>query len=252
MSKEPDRKPNPNAWMLTFSDLITLMLTFFVMLLTMSNLDAAKLKESFQYFSGASTLMEGGKPTESEREKSMIEMVRITSRAGEQNWLDEQDTESFHALKNWLADRNLADKVVVVRKEDRFEIHLDNSIMFKPGTAEIQSVAKGFLAEVAGTMERMKDVRMRIMVISSDKRELNLGKQYPSLEKLATERAATLVIRFDTVYGIASNRLSMVGYDHDPNFGAPKNDETFRQRVELVFLQQDNPAEQGSKPKRGQ
>ena len=33
------KKADPNAWMLTFSDLITLLLTFFVLLLTMSSLD---------------------------------------------------------------------------------------------------------------------------------------------------------------------------------------------------------------------
>ena len=36
---------DPNAWMNTFCDLLLLMLTFFVLLLTMSSLDAQKLAE---------------------------------------------------------------------------------------------------------------------------------------------------------------------------------------------------------------
>lgn len=41
---------DPNAWMVTFSDLLTLMLTFFVLLLSMSSLDTKALKETFSSF----------------------------------------------------------------------------------------------------------------------------------------------------------------------------------------------------------
>jgi chemotaxis protein MotB len=34
---------DPNAWMVTFADLVMLLLTFFVLLLTMSSMDAKKL-----------------------------------------------------------------------------------------------------------------------------------------------------------------------------------------------------------------
>ena len=41
---------DPNAWMVTFGDLIMLLLTFFVMLLTMKSMDSGALKERFQEF----------------------------------------------------------------------------------------------------------------------------------------------------------------------------------------------------------
>ena len=43
---------DPNAWMVTFSDLVMLLLTFFVLLLTMSSMDAKKLKETFMQIGG--------------------------------------------------------------------------------------------------------------------------------------------------------------------------------------------------------
>ena len=39
---------DPQGWMITFSDLLTLMLTFFVLLFSMSSLDAKSLKEMTQ------------------------------------------------------------------------------------------------------------------------------------------------------------------------------------------------------------
>jgi chemotaxis protein MotB len=45
-------KVDPNAWMTTFADLIMLLLTFFVLLLTMKSMDAGKVKEMFVHSYG--------------------------------------------------------------------------------------------------------------------------------------------------------------------------------------------------------
>ena len=42
--------PDPNAWMVTFGDLIMLLLTFFVLLLTMKSMDSGALKDRFKDF----------------------------------------------------------------------------------------------------------------------------------------------------------------------------------------------------------
>jgi chemotaxis protein MotB len=52
--KKTEEKINTNAWMTTFSDLCTLLLTFFVLLFSLSSMDDKKLKIAFQNFSGSS------------------------------------------------------------------------------------------------------------------------------------------------------------------------------------------------------
>ncbi len=49
MSKKEHEPPkgDDNAWMATFADLVTLLITFFVLLLSMSNLDAQSVEDSF-------------------------------------------------------------------------------------------------------------------------------------------------------------------------------------------------------------
>jgi chemotaxis protein MotB len=47
-----------NGWLTTFADLVMLLLTFFVMLLSMSSMDAKKLKETFSRFQGAPGVLE--------------------------------------------------------------------------------------------------------------------------------------------------------------------------------------------------
>ena len=53
-----DSKIDPNRWMVTFSDLLMLLLTFFVMLLTMSSMDKKRLKELFMYLKEAAGVLE--------------------------------------------------------------------------------------------------------------------------------------------------------------------------------------------------
>lgn len=50
--------PDPNAWMVTFGDLIMLLLTFFVMLLTMKSMDSRELKKMFRELQTASGPLE--------------------------------------------------------------------------------------------------------------------------------------------------------------------------------------------------
>jgi len=48
----------PNAWMITFSDLVMLLLTFFVLLLSMSSMDTKRLKNIFTHFTKATGVLE--------------------------------------------------------------------------------------------------------------------------------------------------------------------------------------------------
>lgn len=56
MSK--NQEIDPNAWMVTFADLVMLLLTFFVLLLTMSSMDAKKLENLMSHFKEATGVLE--------------------------------------------------------------------------------------------------------------------------------------------------------------------------------------------------
>ena len=56
MSKK--QEIDPNSWMVTFADLVMLLLTFFVLLLTMSSMDKKKLDNLFTHFKDATGVLE--------------------------------------------------------------------------------------------------------------------------------------------------------------------------------------------------
>ena len=68
--KEDEGAP---AWMVTFADLMTLLLTFFVLLLSMSTLDNQKVKLALGSLRGALGVLEGGgQPREGRKELSQV------------------------------------------------------------------------------------------------------------------------------------------------------------------------------------
>lgn len=76
---------DPNGWMITFSDLLTLMLTFFVLLFSMSSLDAKSLKELTQTdaLAGGDGVLEVGEPEKAvamqDKDKPSVIPKKLTS-----------------------------------------------------------------------------------------------------------------------------------------------------------------------------
>jgi flagellar motor protein MotB len=64
MSKKerpPEEEKSSMEWLLTFSDVLTLLITFFVLLISMSSMDSKKLRDTSSFFRGALANLEAGK-----------------------------------------------------------------------------------------------------------------------------------------------------------------------------------------------
>ena len=57
------------AWLAAFGDLMSLLLCFFVLLLSMSSMDAKKVSEAIGSLSGAMSVLEGGVKTEVSKQR---------------------------------------------------------------------------------------------------------------------------------------------------------------------------------------
>lgn len=56
-----EKSGSSSEWLLTFSDVLTLLITFFVLLISMSSMDSKQLKETSAFFRGALGNLEGSK-----------------------------------------------------------------------------------------------------------------------------------------------------------------------------------------------
>lgn len=98
---------DPNAWMVTFSDLIMLLLTFFVLLLSMSSMDQRALKRMFSVFEDAVG------PLEVVEEKNVRPVTDITH---SMTVSDTPMIDDGNVLKSMLAEPEDPELGAIIRK----------------------------------------------------------------------------------------------------------------------------------------
>ena len=209
--------PDPNAWMVTFSDLITLLLTFFVLLMSMSSISSKKLQETFSQFPGAVTnsIIEGGSVTPVVRDINNLSPTdfRVKKETGGKATGGKMDPEQYRALYDWMIEKKLADKIKMIRREDRFEMILENDILFEPGSNEVKKQMNSFLKEISALMVAQNKTRLTIETYATDAREIMDSEKYLTLEDLALARAESLVQALIKRTDIEPGSISMMGYD---------------------------------------
>ena len=145
-----DSSPNPLGWMVTFSDLVTLLLTFFVLLISMSSMDAKAIQQSFGMFSGATG------PLSFSGEGQLSELVSI---------IDKMETVPSSILVDQQAIKDvifqfddvdfqklmqMVDKDIHFFKDERgLVIQLADYILFTEGGSQLRSEYLPILTKLA-------------------------------------------------------------------------------------------------------
>lgn len=219
-------------WMVTYSDMVTLLLCFFVLLLSFANTDTIKFKEvlgSMQDAFGVQReVLELGKeggmelpiklessPTKNEIEKQRLVNL-LKSAAGE---------EGFE--KNTL--------FAIVKSGVKMEImEMAGQAMFKPGGTDLLDTSKRLLRKLIPTI---KETVYKITIEGhTDDTPLRSGK-YPSNWELSSARAGSVVRFFIQQGNLDSRRFKAVGLaDTHPlvENTTPENKAKNR-RVSVVF-----------------
>ncbi len=151
--KCPDCEECLPAWLAAFGDLMSLLLCFFVLLLSMSSMDAKKISEAIGSLSGAMSVLEGGTKTEISKQR-MQQSTPIDS--------NDETSEAVNKVAQAVIDANeMIEKghgpaISVEEAQEGFVIELPASLLFKSGSATIENEdALLFLKRVALIVEEL-------------------------------------------------------------------------------------------------
>ncbi|NNE69658.1 MAG: OmpA family protein [Rhodothermales bacterium] len=182
-----DDDPSAPFWMTTFSDMATLLLTFFIMIVSMSTVEVKKFQEAISYFPGrTSFLLEDAvlPPTKKQ--------VVATESAGGEDITDMVNAERFESLLEYLEAEGLQDKVQVNLTEQGLHVVIVDSIMFASGEAHLLSQSREVLTQVAKVLgESAKSV---VVEGHTDDRPIATSR-FPTNWELSGARAFS-VVRF--------------------------------------------------------
>ena len=222
-------------WLAAFGDLMSLLLCFFVLLLSMSSMDAKKVSEALGSLAGAMSVLEGGTKTEISKQRiqetTPIEIQDETSEIV--NRITEAITET-----NEMMQKGQGPSVSLEESQDGFVIQLPASLLFKEGSAKIENEeALLFLKRIALIVEQLpNEVEVSVRGHTDDSTP---GRNSPYRDnwELSSARAIS-VLQELVIDGIIPERMHAAGFaQYQPiaSNATPEGREKNR-RVELHFF----------------
>ena len=220
--------PPPGApnWIVTFSDLVILLLTFFVLLLSMTNLDVVKFQQASDSLAGAFGVM-------GSRNKSEIITPNIVPFSPIN---DDFTAQVYHRLKTKLHELKLNKEIKLVKDRGAVVLRIDEAVLFKSGQRYLQPEAEPILRKVAELI-RPLPLNLKVEGHTDD-----LGDELKNWD-LSVSRAV-VVLRFLAVNQLVPlNRMAATGYgSQKPLFpNASERERALNRRVEFVLENQGAP-----------
>lgn len=180
--RKKDEPKGAAGWITTFSDLMNLLLCFFIMLFAMSTIDQEKFQElvvsmsaSFGVFEGSSTSVIEGTLVSSgvadlndlgEKYQDMGLNFEGTSLEISQNLEDYKDQQVIEMysqseeiqedVENQLEESGISDQVEVKITAQYVQLTLSGSILFESGSADIKSESLPYLSKTANILAGYK------------------------------------------------------------------------------------------------
>ncbi|MBW2151766.1 MAG: OmpA family protein [Deltaproteobacteria bacterium] len=205
-------KVDVNAWMVTFGDLIMLLLTFFVMLLTMKSMDSGALKDRFKEFAETTGPMEFSDSTPG---GSLIEGEYVYKRSVviSNNKTLEEVFDLLEGIERKKADEFNLEKlrqIIEIQEDHRgVVIIMEFAHLFDSGKAEI-SPERFAVLDVIGSLFQyvVNDI---VIMGHSDNQPLK-GGVFRSNFELSVYRALSVLFYLTQGLGLKPERFAAGGY----------------------------------------
>ena len=197
------------AWLAAFGDLMSLLLCFFVLLLSMSSMDAKKISEAIGSLSGAMSVLEGGTKTEISKQR-IQESTPIESQDETSEMVNRVQQAAGDA--NEMQEQTKGPTITVEEGEEGFTINLPAALLFKPGSATIENEdALLFLKRMALIIEELPN-EMEVSVQGhTDEGKPGASSPFKDNWELSTARAISVLHEL-ILDGVEPKRVSAAGY----------------------------------------
>jgi chemotaxis protein MotB len=223
------------SYMVTFGDMMSLLLTFFVMLLTMANFEPVKFKIATESLQGAFGILESY-PT-----IPIHPFIRIPKENGGENRRKNSIADA-RKIEQILKSRQFQGAVKVEVTETGIAILLQDPVTFPSGSADLKENGVTILSDIATIIKSNPDLRVRVEGHTDDVPIQNT--RYRSNWELSSARALSVVQLLATKSGINPANMSAVGYgEYKPV--VPNTDEQARAKNRRIQIFVDYTAEQG-------
>lgn len=198
------------GWMTTFSDLMSLLLTFFILLYSMSTMDVEKFRQisislqSVLMGIDAPDIIDGG---------SSNEPIPIDAELEMNDYIDtlipEEIRQMYEKVNEYITKKELDAQVVVSMTTQGVFVDIKAAILFESGSSELKESGYGILTELEGLIN---DFDNDIVIEGHTDNVPTNSLVHPTNWELSTARAVTVVRHLSETEGIDPSRLAALGY----------------------------------------
>lgn len=202
MGKKKQEDPPKGApkWMTTFSDMTTLLLTFFVLLLSLANFDKSKVEQVFGILGGATGIL-------SQVGTSQMSEQNIIARKSMNDSVEKSQEKTEKMVKEFINAQNLEKMLSVVKTDKGVSVRVLDSFLFDSGSAVILPKAYPVLEKILD----MVQYSSYYLNIEGHTDDVPSGRGTFSNWDLSAARAVS-VVKYFIGQGFDPARVSATGY----------------------------------------
>lgn len=237
-----EQEDNPNNWIVTFADMMTLILVFFILLYTLSDYE----DEAFRAQISAVNVLDG--------DGNQISVIDYATRQGRNPEplklvedmlglnpspaaIDTMRPRVYTEIESMVEHTDLSDSVQLEAVGDQINLQIDGRYLFDSGKAALKDGATIIFNNLAQIFRDNPDYRIAIRGHTDD---LDIEtERFPSNWELSAIRATT-VLRYFIQLGMDPERMTATGYADFlplvPN-DSPEN-RAINRRVEFVLAKE--------------
>ena len=202
--KQPEPPKGSPAWMATFSDMVTLLMCFFILLLAMSTIDPAKFNAAATSFQTAF-----GGVLESFPNVLITKDVYIPRMGGDQQ-NKRMAIDAANKVRSVVKKENMDEAIKVKVTESGIAIKLADPVAFESGSADVNPKLHGVLRDIAELINEAPTSQIRVEGHTDNVPIRNA--RFPSNWELSSARALNIVRYMAHTGGVDPARMSAIGY----------------------------------------
>ncbi len=224
-----------NRWLLTFNDMLTLLLTFFVMILSMSRMDAAKMGEASSAVGSAFGIWGVEEKTEMRVFDPFILSPGGFSPGDEKREAGEDEGYGlFLQKRDAFFDRiHRGGGMKAQATPQGMSVEIESSLLFPDGSAGINAGGRAALQPLCGLL---KGTRPTVRVGVRTNERPSDRERFPTSWELAAARGAQVAQVLVSQGGIPPDKVSLSGYGAaQPAQGAEGKRGNPRREIEITL-----------------
>ena len=232
--KCPECEEGAPAWMVTYGDMVTLLLTFFVMLLTTATIDGFQLRLILAAFPGLGNL-EGGNTLEAGRLAELGNTIESLPSMERGRALDQARREAVSIFSPEIQSQ----QVRIQEDERGLVISLASDAFFAPASADVRIEQTRDVLQRLAQLLGSPDLDDRTFRIEghTDNLPTDPNGPFPSNWDLSAARSLS-VLRYLTEFGVADEQFQVMGLGRTRPLrdnGTPEG-RAYNRRVDVIIL----------------